>query len=191
MDRAGFDPRYSPEFQRGFDPSGRQGSPAGPEPDERIEPVPEPVVRRIPQAPTTGTPGQTATAGIDDTVLPGEAPGGGQGPESPLPVSPWRNPYLSTLTIVGVVLLAGGVGAFRWAVSQVYGGAVYEGGTSEEEMREAMLAAQLAWGLAPLFALAGTLTLLGVFFFVAWRWMPRPGRLAEASDDASDGSSNG
>jgi hypothetical protein len=188
MDRAGFDPRYSPEFQRGFDPAVHEGPPAAAESPERMEPVPEPVVRRIPPAPTAAVPGPTAAARTEDITQPFGDETGDEPVLEALPLSPWRNPYLVALTVLGVVLVAGGIGAFRWAVSQVYGGAAYEGGATQEEMADAMLAAQLAWGLSPLLALAGVLTLVGVFFFVAWRWRPRPVLAEYEPDPAQNGS---
>jgi hypothetical protein len=179
MDRAGFDPRYSPEFQRGFDASEAPSSTA--ESPERIDAGPS--VRRIPPAPDGPiVPVPTAvaavpaeTAGRDDAAAADDA--------EALSASSWRNPYILALTVLGVLLILGGIGSFRWSVEQVIGGAVYEGGSSQAEMEEAMLAAQLSWGLAPLLALAGALTLLGVFFFVAWRWRPRP----TTSEDTVDG----
>ncbi|WP_411720361.1 hypothetical protein [Mycetocola sp.] len=200
MDRAGFDPRYSPEFQRGFDPSVHDGISAPTEPHERIEPVPDPitpvpkpVVRRVPPAPTDSS-DQSAMAWADDMFRSADVPASERNGEEPgpsaLPVSPWRNPYLVALTVAGVVLIAGGIGAFRWAVKQVFGGAVYESGATEEDMQEAMLAAQLAWGLSPLLALAGALTLLGVFFFAAWRWRPRRRHADDDPDAAPNGNSS-
>src|SRR5690606_29069285 len=102
-----------------------------------------------------------------------------------LPVSPWRNPYLIALTVLGVVLLGGGIAAFRWSVNQVYGGA-YSGNTTEADAQEAMLLGQLAWGLSPLLSLAGVLTLLGVFFVVALRWRPRPRWADEEFEEQGD-----
>ncbi|MET0932459.1 MAG: hypothetical protein ABWX56_02015 [Mycetocola sp.] len=175
MDRAGFDPRYSPEFQRGFDRaaaeqaqeefSAETGAP------ERVLPVPPPAVRRIPPVPTATPAPPDADATLAELGF--EEPTDAEASE--LPASPWRNPYLVALTVTGLALVAGGIGAFRWAVSQVYGGTVFESGATEDEMREAMLASQLAWGLSPLLTLAGVLTLLGVLFFVAHRWRPRRG----------------
>jgi hypothetical protein len=187
MDRAGFDPRYSPEFQRGFDPAVHDGPPAAAESPERMDPVSEPVVRRIPPAPMAAAPGQTAAAPTDDRAQAFGDEAGDEPVQDSVPMSPWRNPYLIALTVLGVVLVAVGIGAFRWSVSQVYGGAAYEGGATQEEMQDAMLAAQVAWGLSPLLALAGVLTLVGVFFFVAWRWRPRPA-LAEYDSGPQDGS---
>jgi hypothetical protein len=201
MDRAGFDPRYSPEFQRGFDASRhgghsaaetREGLGSVPEP---VAPVPQPIVRRVPPVPTEAQTASesSATAWVNDMFLPADVPApeqpGGESDQHPVapvaPASPWRNPYLIVLAVVGVVLVASGIGAFRWAVKQVFGGAVYESGGTEADVQEAMLAAQLAWGLSPLLALAGVLTLLGVFFFAAWRWRPRHPFVDDESDAAS------
>lgn len=186
MDRAGFDPRYSPEFQRGFDPAVHEGPSAAAESHERIDSVPTPAVRRIPAA----IPGQAPVA--DDTDSPADTePGQDDAPVADAPLSPWRNPYLITLSVVGVLLLGGGIGAFRWSLDQIFGGEVYQEGLSSEEMEDAMLGVQLAWGLAPLLALAGVLTLLGVFFFVAWRWRPRVAAVDDESDVVSDANLTG
>jgi hypothetical protein len=197
MDRAGFDPRYSPEFQRGFDPAVHEEIAAPTERPEHVQPVPitpvpEPVVRRIPPAPVdaAGSSEQSATAWAEDTFRPAESPDQERSGEEAAPVvpaSPWRNPYLIALTVAGLVLVASGIGAFRWAVKQVFSGEVYRAGGSEEDIQEAMLAAQLAWGLSPLLTLAGVLALLGVFFFAAWRWSPR----RRIDDDDSDAASYG
>ena len=169
MDRAGFDPRYNPEFQRGFDPAIHTGPETSQETHERIPsppgtvlpripPVPAPAADRVASPPADGA--QTAEAPSDAAAIDRD-------------ISPWRNPYVIVLALIGVVLLAAGVGAFRWSVGQVYGGAAYDSGATQAEMEEAMLTAQLAWGLSPLLALAGALTLVGVLFFVALRWRPR------------------
>lgn len=184
MDRAGFDPRYSPEFQRGFAPSVNEAPASTAEAVEGIAPVARPVAQRIPPAPITPPPARQVLPGqaAEDTGGFGQEPAdGGPAPDT-LPGSPWRNPYIVALTVLGVVLIGGGIAAFRWSVGQVFGGTIYESGASVEEMEEAMLAAQLAWGLAPLLTLAGVLTLLGVFFFVAWRWQPRLRRVEDDND---------
>lgn len=171
MDRAGFDPRYSPEFQRGFDPAVHDGPAATSETHERIPTGSNPPAPRVPPIPPA--PGSLQS----DVVLPPprpEAEGSGSAVdaadgEAELLVPPWRNPYLVVLTILGVVLLAIGVSAFRWSVEQVYQGQFGFGG-EDDEARDAWLAAQVAWGLAPLLALAGVLTLIGVIFFIAMTW---------------------
>lgn len=194
MDRAGFDPRYSPEFQRGFDPA-TQDPPA--DADSRIRPVPEPItpvpqpiVRRVPPAEGRAAAEPLPTAWADDMFGPVDATGAehpsDESEHPAVPASPWRNPYLIALTIVGVVLVAGGIGAFRWSVRQVFGGASYGSGATQAEMEENILAAQLAWGLSPLLAMAGLLTLLGVFFFAAWRWRPQRRSLGDGADFAPD-----
>lgn len=183
MDRAGFDPRYSPEFQRGFTSATNEAPARTTEAPERIAPVTEGVAQRIPPAPVAPPPArQVPPEAATETRGPGEEP---KEPiaETP-PGSPWRNPYIVALTVLGIVLIGGGIVAFRWSVGQVFGNTIYENGASAEEMEEAMLAAQLAWGLAPLLSLAGVLTLLGVFFFVAWRWRPR--QQAVGDDDGTE-----
>ncbi|GHD45867.1 hypothetical protein D9V29_08250 [Mycetocola manganoxydans] len=173
MDRTGFDPRYSPEFQRGFDPALHDGPSATAQTHERIGTVPAPPARWIPPIPTAGSDaGESVDRVSTENGMPGDAAAGD--PDTvELPVSPWRNPYLIALTVLGVVLLGGGIAAFRWSVNQVYGGAMNAPGATQAEAEEAMLLSQLAWGLSPLLALAGVLTLLGVFFFAASRWRPQ------------------
>lgn len=187
MDRTGFDPRYSPEFQRGFDPALHDGPSATAASHERIEIVPEPVVRRIPPAPIAAPPTSEARAGasVQDAAL--EDLGFEEVETADASVSPWRNPYLIGLTVLGVMLIGGGIGGFRWSVNQIYGGA-YSGNPTEADAQEAMLLGQLAWGLSPLLSLAGVLTLLGVFFVVALRWRPRTRWADEEPEDSGDGS---
>lgn len=167
MDRSGFDPRYNPEFQRGFDPAVHVSPAATAETHERIQPPTErgrpapilpapPVLQVQPPATDAGAAVEDDVDDVDDSAA-----------------SPWRNPYIIALTVIGVVLIAAGIGAFRWSVEQVYGGRAGFVSDDEEGIAEAWLAAQLAWGLSPLLALAGVLTLLGVGFFVAVRWQPR------------------
>lgn len=177
MDRAGFDPRYSPEFQRGFDPAVHDGPAATSETHERIPATSDPSDPRVPPAPPAPgsaprevvPPPQRADAEGDHAAV-DTADG-----VTEMPEPPWKNPYLVVLTILGVVLLAIGVSAFRWSVEQVYQGQFGFGGENDEA-RDAWLAAQVAWGLAPLLALAGLLTLIGVVFFIAvtWRAYRRP-----------------
>ena len=178
MDRAGFDPRYNPEFQRGFDPAVHNGPATSPQTHERIPAIPEPVAQRVPPPPAQG-----------DLVPPPPLPDGDAEefaePAEEVRVSPWRNPWVIVLTIVGLILLAAGVGAFRWSVEQVYMGQ-YGFASEDSEAREAWLSAQVAWGLSPLLALAGVLTLLGVIFFVAVTWRPHRARTDDEYGDFDD-----
>ena len=174
MDRAGFDPRYSPEFQRGFDPAVHDGPAATSETHERIPSIPEPVPPRIPPVP--GSSPRDVVPPPQRPETDGEGPAADVGPQlDDIPVPPWRNPYLVVLTILGVVLLAIGVSTFRWSVEQVYRGQFGFGG-EDDEARETWLAAQVAWGLSPLLAFSGLATLIGVVFFLAinWRSYRRP-----------------
>lgn len=185
MDRAGFDPRYSPEFQRGFDPAAGDAvtgeAPAATGSLGQIASVPPPV-RRIPPAPATEPDTPQADADLSELGFEESTETPGEAEAQEAPASPWRNPYIVGLIVAGLALVAVGIGAFRWAVSQVYGGTMFLDGASEEEMQEAMLASQLAWGLSPLLTLAGVLTLLGVLFFVAHRWRPRNGLPGDDGD---------
>lgn len=174
MDRAGFDPRYNPEFQRGFDPAVHNGPATSPQTHERIPAIPEPVMQRA-------TPAPVQRDVISPPPLPDAEADEFAEPADEVRVSPWRNPWIIVLTIVGLVLLAAGVGAFRWSVEQVYMGQY--GFTSDNaEARDAWLSAQIAWGLSPLLALAGVLTLVGVIFFVAVTWRTHRPRADEYGD---------
>ncbi|MET1051009.1 MAG: hypothetical protein ABWX65_00075 [Mycetocola sp.] len=179
MDRTGFDPRYSPEYQRGFDPAVHDGPTASPETHERIpasderrrvRPTPVPPVPTVRPASSAGAE-LFGLADADGTAVDHEDEFAELLADEP--VSPWRNPWVITLIVVGFVLLAGGISAFRWSVEQVYGTQFGYSGDGDENAAERFLSAQIAWGLSPLLALAGVLTLLGVAFFVAFRWVPR------------------
>ncbi|MBG6237409.1 nitrogen fixation-related uncharacterized protein [Mycetocola sp. CAN_C7] len=189
MDRAGFDPRYSPEYQRGFDPAVHDGPAASPLTHERIPVVEE--RRRVRPTPIPPVPAPAPAA----STMPGAGFFGELDIDYPTtgnddvtdavaetPVSPWRNPYLVALTVIGVVLLAAGIGAFRWSVEQVYGAQFGFVSEPDENAEQTYLTAQIVWGLSPLLALAGVLTLLGVVFFVALHWAPRSAR----DDDDGD-----
>lgn len=166
MDRAGFDPRYNPEFQRGFDPAVHSGPETSQDTHERIPSIDQPP--RIPPVPVPVPGGSAredvaATAGTEAEEIAAD--------ESDDVVSPWKNPYIIVLTVLGVAMLAIGIGGFRWSVEQVYAGQFGFAG-EEDAARDGWLAAQVAWGLTPLLALAGVLTLVGVGFFIAMTWRP-------------------
>lgn len=170
MDRAGFDPRYNPEFQRGFDPAVHTGPETSSQTHERIPSVDTPPVPRIPPVPVPAPGAQNRDAAASPVAAETEADDA-VAPAADEHVSPWRNPYIIVLLIVGVVLLAAGVGAFRWSIEQVYAGQ-FGFGDDDAGARETWLAAQVAWGLSPLLAFAGVLTLIGVAFFIALTWRP-------------------
>ena len=187
MDRAGFDPRYSPEFQRGFNPAVHDGPATNSETHERIPELPEGAAPRL-----TSVPPQPSSSDVGLVPQPprpepgdGAAAVDGAGTVDEIAVPPWRNPYLVVLTILGVVLLATGISAFRWSVEQVYRGQFGFGG-EDEQAREAWLAAQVAWGLSPLLAFAGVMTLIGVIFFIAITWGSYRRPVDDESGDIGD-----
>ncbi|GGF05510.1 hypothetical protein [Mycetocola zhadangensis] len=177
-----FDPRYSPEFQRGYEPASRELPREQRELQElraerlsRPRIAPMPVASVSPVVDTAGgqsNPADGLTA--DPLDEPDERNDADEESEAPL----WRNPYLITLAILGVVLTVGGVTLFRWSVDQVYTGQYMTG--TQADARQDWLWVQVAWGLAPLLAIAGALTVLGIFFFLATKWSPR-----RRDDDAS------
>lgn len=180
-DPRGFDPRYSPEFQRGYEPIRREIPAEQRERLElrrerttrpRIEPMPVVPVSEPPVAGSPATLDGSSDEGID--VLFSDEHDDAE-VEAPL----WRNPYLITLAILGFVLIVGGIALFRWSVDQVYGGQYI--GSPGSDGRQEWLWVQIAWGLAPLLAIAGTFTVLGIFFFLASKWRPR-----RVDDDAAD-----
>jgi hypothetical protein len=121
-----------------------------------------------------------ASAGsVDELFGEGNADGQDEEVEAPL----WRNPYLITLAVLGVVLTVGGVSLFRWAVDQVYTGQYMGVDSSTSDARQDWLWVQVAWGLAPLLAIAGALTVLGIFFFLATKWSPRRRDDSDADDE--------
>ena len=199
-DPRGFDPRYSPEFQRGFEAASRdtaetsrEGRDLRRERPAQARVAPMPVVP-MPVAPVASPPAARGnsrnSADSIERLLRGEpdeeAGDGhaGDAPEDELEAPLWRNPYLITLAILGVVLTVGGVGLFRWSVERVYTGQ-FMGGTGSDGPQDWMWV-QVAWGLAPLLAIAGALTVLGIFFFLATKWAPRRDTDEDDSDEFDD-----
>lgn len=186
-DPRGFDPRYSPEFQRGYEAASRDTAETSREGRDRLRERPAQArVAPMPVAPAANpsslrSDSRNSPNSIEQLmrVEPDEAETGAKDEdevEAPL----WRNPYLITLAILGVVLTVGGVSLFRWSVEQVYTGG-FMGGTDAGGPQD-WLWVQVAWGLAPLLAIAGALTVLGIFFFLATKWAPR----RDTDDDDAD-----
>ncbi|MCP2032534.1 hypothetical protein L1277_002637 [Okibacterium sp. HSC-33S16] len=196
-DARNFDPRYSPEFQRGYESVGRQipddqreRLELRRERTERSRVAPMPVapapVRgsgdgRGPTVPDGSPYPADATASVEELFSDADA---GEALDEEIDAPLWRNPYLITLAILGVVLTIGGVSLFRWAVDQVYTGQ-FTGGPGAEA-RESWLWVQVAWGIAPLLAIAGAFTVLGLFFYLATTWKPRRRDQTEGIDDEFD-----
>jgi hypothetical protein len=182
-DARGFDPRYSPEFQRGYESSSREIPDQQHERLElrrertaqsRVSPMPVAPVP-VPDVPIARDEPRGSTASMED-LFSDDEDHADEEIEAPL----WRNPYLVTLAVLGVVLTIGGVSLFRWSVDQVYAGQYGSGGV---EGRDDWLWIQVAWGLSPLLAIAGALTVLGIFFFLATRWKPRRRDESDAGDE--------
>jgi hypothetical protein len=186
-DARDFDPRYSPEFQRGYEPASRRI------PDEqrerlelRRERTERPRVAPMPVAPVSQrTVARDEPRGSADSATSVEELFSDEHDDvdDDIEVPVWRNPYLITLAILGVVLTIGGVSLFRWAVDQVYTG-TFTGGPGAAN--ESWLWVQVAWGIAPLLAIAGAFTVLGLFFYLATTWKPRRRDHSENSDDEFD-----
>jgi hypothetical protein len=65
----------------------------------------------------------------------------------------------------------------------VYTGQYMGVDSSTSDARQDWLWVQVAWGLAPLLAIAGALTVLGIFFFLATKWSPRRRDDSDADDE--------
>lgn len=175
-DEGGFDPRYSPEFQRGYEPGalGRTAAREDHSPSRvapmPVAPVPDRVIRPADEADQSET--VSAVDAADAEVA-----------NSLAEPRPWRNPYLVSLAVIGAVMTVAGMTLFRWAVTQMYSGQISGGTTTTEEARADWIWVQVAWGIAPLLCLAGVLTVMGVVFFLATRWRPGSRTTVDASDE--------
>lgn len=171
-ENARFNPRYRPEFQRGYDPEAHDATveradaritPSGTSPAEAREPNPDPDA----DAESDGNElGDGVQVGEGDTVAVGP-----QASAATSRSSLWRNPYIIVLLIVGVLLVAGGLQLYFRSVDWMYGAPGAYGPTPED-----MVTLQVLWGLAPVLMTAGMFVLIGVGFFAASRWRsPRSG----------------
>lgn len=173
------DPRYRPEFQRGYDPGVHgavESSTPAAEPEQSDAPshAPETARRGAPLTPASPATNHTEDAFGDVDAAASTATTAPEPPvTAPTPPPVWRNPYLIGLVVIGIALIAFGVDRYTWAVSQITPS--YTGGTSNSAQPD-LITPQVMWALGPLLAVAGALTLLGVGFFVAWRWIPRKRR---------------
>ncbi len=183
-DERSFDPRYNPEFQRGYEPpvgddGARETLRASRErvrPErmtaERVAPMP---VAPAPEQTLSRTEALVPPSSLED-LFSADASETHDEPDAP----PWRNPYLISLTVIGAVLTIAGVSLFRWAVTQMYSGQISSGSSADDAQSDWMWV-QVSWGIAPLLAIAGVLTLIGVIFVLAVKWTPR-----QRNDDDTD-----
>lgn len=157
-----FNPRYSPEFQRGYQP--RAPRP----PQEQADAGGAP-------AGASGTEGAgvdeaaDADAAIAGPEVDGTEADGGDDPQAsaaPSRSSLWRNPYVIVLLVAGVLLIAGGLQLYFRSIESMY--------TSRESAPQDLVAVQVFWGMAPVLMTAGVFTLIGVGFLAAYQW--RQGR---------------
>lgn len=177
----GFNPRYSPEFQRGYVPSA-QGVPrqradagevsAGASPTEGA--ASGETVARDAGADDTGA--DVAGGGDSAAEAAGAAAGGGatvagvgdgsRASAAHSRSSLWRNPYVIALLVAGVLLILGGIQLYFRSIESMY--------TSRESVPQDLVTVQVFWGMAPVLMTAGAFTVIGVGFLAAYRW--RQGR---------------
>ncbi|GAB3615850.1 hypothetical protein GCM10027416_04070 [Okibacterium endophyticum] len=199
-----FDPRFDREFQPGFDPERHRGRKHGDDGadaadgfrGDRTSYAVHPVVPPRPQVDVVRPRGAAAGAAagtvaepvplrpsVEAEAQPERRSSEGGGPDddnaetAPGRRAVWRNPWLIALTVLGVLLIVGGLQAFRTSVESMYGPMVSTGVNDEPDW----VSVQLWWSMGPLFALAGVVTLAGVLYLIAWHWMradaehkPRP-----------------
>lgn len=177
-----FDPRFSPAFQRGFDPAATDVAEAAPlrprlsEPPAaavRIQPAhsavapPAPTVARpiqpAPQARTVQVPAeQTAVpvlleGPLDDASAPAVEP--------TVLERQGRNPFLIVLGVLAIALVALGSWLFLRA------GAAFN--SREVRSQGDYMSLQATIYASPFVVMLGVLTALGVLFIVASRWWKR------------------
>lgn len=188
-DGRSFDPRYNPEFQRGYEPPGGDsgGADSSLAPRERVR-VTRAAAQRVAPMPVVAAPEPAISRSEAleppdsmEELFSADSHEKHDGAEP----APWRNPYLISLVVIGSVLTIAGVSLFRWAVTQMYSGQI-SGGSSSPDTQSDWIWVQVAWGIAPMLAIAGTLTLIGVIFVLATKWTPRQ-HDADDADDELDG----
>lgn len=205
-DDARFDPRYSPMFQPGYDPTVHGTAPEESATHEGValesRPAYAPTDAALPPEPTALWSRHPDASPADDSVDSMNAlfePDGTERPASdagdtgetggaPQPAQPsaWRNPYIIVLTIIGIVLTVSGLVGYRSALDTMitYFGATSVDGPPPAGERPDFVMLQFNWTLGPILAVLGILTLIGVIFFVAVRWLPQGWMRPESGADA-------
>ena len=173
-----FDPRFSPAFQRGFDPEapGEKTAPAAGQRPSYAEEVaqygrqavvPGGAPAAVPPAPArvASTPPSVGAVGQPPTALT-IAPLEQEVEPEPLPEVPaGRNPFLLTLGIVAVVLVGAGIWLFARS------GAAFN--SREVRSQGDYMSLDATIHTAPFIALLGAATAIGVLFVYAARWRKR------------------
>ncbi len=175
---AGFDPRFDPAFQRGFDPAApieeyvpdplpRKSASSHREP-AAAEPVPRAPVApaREPAGPSPAEASLAEASPTEATALVAEAeepddPAENREPDS----SPSRNPFLLLLGIIAVALVAAGVWLF------VRSGDAFN--SREVRSQGDYMSLDATIHAAPFIALLGGATAIGVLFVFAAKWRRR------------------
>ncbi len=176
---AGFDPRFDPAFQRGFDPATpieehvpdplpRRDAASRREPRAVPEPVPRAPVApaREPAGPSPAEASPAEASPTEATALVAEAgesdePAEDREPDS----SPSRNPFLLFLGIIAVALVAAGVWLF------VRSGDAFN--SREVRSQGDYMSLDSTIHAAPFIALLGGASAIGVLFVFAAKWRRR------------------
>ncbi|WP_166982328.1 hypothetical protein [Paramicrobacterium fandaimingii] len=159
-----FDPRFDPRFQPGFDPEVHSEQSRGP----RDSPT---------EAPTVADSNDEVPVVDADDLAHGGALDGDEHEAMDAAAAPprsgvvlmLRNPFVWTIVVLGVGLVAWSLTAYSSAIettASIFSGAI---GRSDETMTE-YASAQFAIGIAPFTLVVGILALVGVVFFAAVTW---------------------
>ena len=172
-----FDPRFSPAFQRGFDPEApvEKSEPAAQRPSYAEE-----VTQYGRQAPMAGGTSVAPPVAVPARVVPPPAVGAVGEPPSALIIAPLeqevepeaapdvptgRNPFLLALGIIAVVLVGAGIWLFARS------GAAFN--SREVRSQGDYMSLDATIHTAPFIALLGAATAIGVLFVFASRWRKR------------------
>lgn len=167
--RAGFDPRYNPAFQRGYDPAA---------PPEWHGPAPAPESRT--------SPGPLERAEDPDSQDPDFPDQDSPDPDSPHPDSPQPdsprvarpagvNPFRITLVACAIAVIAG-ISVLAWVSSGII---------PRDPAAWQQNVTYLIWSVGPAPLLAAVLALVGLAFLAGLRWRPHP-RTDLSDTDLSD-----
>jgi hypothetical protein len=178
----GFDPRYDPAFQRGYQPrpgeqaqtrvradapdsAYRRPSSLLPRPEEDIEPEP----MQEPALPVS-------VPDLDLPPQPASPPTAAPSLLDRLDTSPRRNPFMLALWLVGIGLVVLGIVLYSVSVT-----ASYNGPTPSTDVT-GLVFAQLGWMLAGPLITVGLLTIVGLLFLTALAGRRAP-QATRARDD--------
>ena len=183
-----FDPRHPLIFQRGYDPEAAAGGAGAAGAANSADTSRSWRARRAAaSAPATATASVPVFPSHDQTALPntserGQHPGAvhthpvqpddaAAPPEVDYIPDPARNPFVIALWILGSVLIVAGISFSWWATS--HNNYSYEG----SEVPIEVILQQLSWSLSPTMVTVGGLTLVGMTFWRAIKWMPSASRV--------------